>query len=97
MAERKRYYLSFDMDSPRHREAEALFAQQASRQRTEYVVNSILTAHQTGNLEQIVRQAVRDELQSAKLPPPTTLPGKTDTGVQLSDLPGSLIHALEEL
>jgi hypothetical protein len=97
MAERKRYYLSFDMDSPRHREAEVLFAQQASRQRTEYVVNSILTAHQTENLEQIVRQAVRDELQSAKLPSPTTLPGKTDTGVQLSDLPGSLIHALEEL
>ncbi len=94
MAERKRYYLSFDMDSPRHREAEALFAQQASRQRTEYVVTSILSAHQAKNMEQIVRQAVRAELQSVRLP---TLPGETDTGVQLSDLPGSLIHALEEL
>jgi len=85
------------MDNPRHREAEALFAQQASRQRTEYVVNSILTAHQTESLEQIVRQAVRDELRSIKLPQQTTLPVETDTDVKLSDLPGSLIHALEEL
>jgi hypothetical protein len=97
MSERKRYYLSFDMDNPRHREAEALFAQQANRQRTEYVVNSILTAHQTERLEQIVRQAVRDELQNVKLPQQTTLPEVKDTDVQLSDLPGSLIHAMEEL
>jgi hypothetical protein len=97
MSERKRYYLSFDMDNPRHREAEALFTQQASRQRTEYVVNSILTAHQSEILEQIVRQAVRDELQNVKLQQQTTLPEETDASVQLSDLPGSLIHALEEL
>ncbi|MCQ1530104.1 plasmid segregation centromere-binding protein ParR [Lutispora saccharofermentans] len=97
MSERKRYYLSFDMDNPRHREAEALFAQQASRQRTEYVVNSILTAHQSEILEQIVRKAVRDVLQNVKLQQQTTLPEETDASVQLSDLPGSLIHALEEL
>ncbi|MGE4273228.1 MAG: plasmid segregation centromere-binding protein ParR [Desulfitobacterium sp.] len=97
MSERKRYYLSFDMDNPRHREAEALFAQQASRQRTEYVVNSILTAHQSEILKQIVRQAVRDELENVKLSQQTTQPEETDTSVQLSDLPGSLIHALEEL
>ncbi|MBR0600049.1 plasmid segregation centromere-binding protein ParR [Sinanaerobacter chloroacetimidivorans] len=97
MSERKRYYLSFDMDNSRHREAEALFAQQASRQRTEYVVNSILTAHQSEILEQIVRKAVRDELQNVKLQQQTTLPEETDASVQLSDLPGSLIHALEEL
>ncbi len=74
-----------------------MFAQQASRQRTEYVVNSILTAHQTKSLEQIVRQAVRDELQNVKLPQQTTLPEGKDTDVQLSDLPVSLIHAMEEL
>jgi len=85
------------MDDPRHREAEALFARQASRQRTEYVVNSILTAHQTESLEQVVRQVVRDELRNVKLPPQTTVPEETDSGVQLSDLPGSLIRALEEL
>ncbi|MCR4429401.1 MAG: plasmid segregation centromere-binding protein ParR [Firmicutes bacterium] len=97
MSGRKRYYLSFDMDNPRHREAETLFARQASRQRTEYVVTSILTAHQTESLEQVVRQAVRDELRNAAPPPQTTLPGETDDGVRLSDLPGSLIRALEEL
>ena len=97
MSERKRYYLSFDMDNPRHREAEALFARQASRQRTEYVVNSILTANQTESLEQLVRQAVRDELQNLRLFPQNMQPKETDTSVQLSDLPGSLIHALEEL
>lgn len=85
------------MDNPRHRDAEALFAQQASRQRTEYVVNSILTAHQSEILEQIVRQAIRDELRNATPQLQATLPGETNTDVQLSDLPGSLIHALEEL
>ena len=97
MSERKRYYLSFDMDNPRHREAESLFARQASRQRTEYVVTSILTAHQTESLEQVVRQVVRDELRNAAPPLQNTLQGKTNADVQLSDLPGSLIHALEEL
>ena len=85
------------MDNSRHREAEALFARQASRQRTEYVVNSILTAYQSEILEQIVRQAIRDELRNAAPQFQAKLPEKTDTGVQLSDLPGSLIHALEEL
>jgi hypothetical protein len=97
MSERKRYYLSFDMDNPRQREAEALFARQPSRQRTEYVVASILTAHQMESLEQIVRLAVKDELRTVKVLLQTTLPEKTDADVQLSDLPNSLIHALDEL
>lgn len=97
MSQRKRYYLSFDMDNPRHLEAEALFASQASRQRTEYVVACILEANQRESLGQIVRQAVRDELCNIKLPPQTTQPDGADSDVQLSDLPGSLIHALEEL
>lgn len=97
MPERKRYYLSFDMKNPRHREAEALFSGQAGRQRTEYVVASILAAHQGKSLEQIVRQAVRDELQNVVVKPQGMLPGEADTDVRLSDLPGSLIHALDEL
>lgn len=93
---RKRYYLSFDMDDPRHREAEHLFSQQANRQRTDFVVSSILAAAQTERLEQLVRQAVREELQNLRLAevPQTLTP---DTAVQLKELPGSLIHALEEL
>jgi hypothetical protein len=97
MSERKRYYLSFDMDNPRHREAAALFAQQASRQRTEYVVNSILTAYQAEYLGQAVRQAVRDELRNHRISLQNKQLEETDMCVQLSDLPGSLIHALEEL
>jgi len=85
------------MDNSRHREAEALFARQASRQRTEYVVTSILTAHQTESLVQVVRQVIRDELRNAVPPLQNTLQGKTNVDVQLSDLPDSLIHALEEL
>lgn len=85
------------MDNPRHQEAEALFARQASRQRTEYVVTSILTAHQTESLVQVVRQVIRDELRNAVPLLQNTLQGETDADVQLSDLPGSLIHALEEL
>lgn len=85
------------MDNPRHREAAALFAQQASRQRTEYVVNSILTAYQAEYLGQAVRQAVRDELRNHRISLQNKQPEETDMCVQLSDLPGSLIHALEEL
>lgn len=85
------------MDNSRHREAEALFARQASRQRTEYVVTSILKAHQTESLVQVVRQVIRDELRNAVPPLQNTLQGKTNVDVQLSDLPDSLIHALEEL
>lgn len=74
-----------------------MFAQQGSRQRSEYVVDSILTAHQTESLEKIIRQAIRDELRNAAPQLQAALPGVTDIDVRLSDLPGSLIHALEEL
>ncbi|WP_041272684.1 hypothetical protein [Desulfitobacterium hafniense] len=97
MSRRKRYYLSFDLDNPRHREAEALLAGQASRRRTDFAVACILAANQRESLEQTVRQAVRDELRHVKLLPPNRLTEETDRDVQLSDLPGSLINALEEL
>ncbi|MPM00237.1 hypothetical protein DesLBE_3960 [Desulfitobacterium sp. LBE] len=80
-----------------HREAEALLAGQASRRRTEFVVTCILAASQKEGLEQTIRQAVRDELRHIKLPLSNRLTEETDRDVQLSDLPGSLIHALEEL
>lgn len=94
---RKRYYLSFDMSDPRHREAEALFAKQAVRQRSEYVVTSILASHQTDCMEQVIRKVIRDELQNILLPSKTEPAQETNTDVQLTDLPDSLIHALEEL
>ncbi len=97
MSRRKRYYLSFDLDNPRHREAEALFTSQGSRLRTEFTVTCILMADQKERLEQTVRQAVRDELRNIKQQPLNRLPEETDNDVQLSDLPGSLINALEEL
>jgi len=93
---RKRYYLSFDMDDPRHQEAERLFTQQASRHRTEFVVSSILSAKQISHIDQIVRQAVREEINqlSLRVTPPQA---ERAVAAQLEDLPGSLIHALEDL
>lgn len=85
------------MDDPRHREAEVLFAGQASRQRTEYVVTSILTANQTECLEQAVRQAIREELKQISLQSNCIQPEEAAAGVQLTDLPGSLLHALDDL
>jgi hypothetical protein len=92
---RKRYYLSFDMDDPRHREAERLFSRQASRHRTEFVVSSILSAEQTSQIEQFVRRAVREEINqlSLRVAPPQEVPA---VAAQLEDIPGSLIHALED-
>ncbi len=80
------------MDDPRHRTADALVKAQGSRQRTDFVVTSILTANQANAMEQIVRQAVRDELRNHSMPP--LLP---EAEVKLSDLPDSLVHAMEEL
>lgn len=85
------------MDDLRHQEAEALIANQGSRQRTECVVASILALKQAGYMEQVVRQAVRDELKSLQYLPPKTLREETAGEVRLSDLPDSLIHALDEI
>lgn len=85
------------MDDSRHREAEALFAGQASRQRTEYVVTSILTANQTECLEQTVRQTIREELKQISLQSDYVQPEEAAAVVQLTDLPGNLLHALDDL
>ena len=94
MGNRKRYFLSFDMDNPRHREAEALYCGQAARQRTEFVVSSILEANRTELLEQAVRQTIREELQNVQL---FAKAEKPESDIHLSDLPDSLVHALEDL
>ena len=92
---RKRYYLSFDMDDPRHREAERLFSRQDSRHRTEFVVSSILYAEHTSQIEQIVRRAVREEINQLSLRV-APLQEVSAVAAQLEDIPGSLIHALED-
>lgn len=90
---RKRYYLSFDMDDPRHYEAEALVSRQALRQRTDFVVSSILMANQAESVEQTVRRVIRDELRTLRL----SQPPQPEPEIQLSDLPDSLLSALEDL
>lgn len=95
---RKRYYLSFDMDDQRHREAESMISNQGSRQRTEYVVASILAAKQAGYMEQVIRQAIRDELKDFRRSVPSKiLPEEIAGEVHLTDLPDSLINALDEI
>ena len=93
---RKRYYLSFDMDDPRHREAEALLADQGSRQRTECVVSGLLAAKQADHIERIIRQAVSEELKNLQCPPSSLLEDVSGEA-QLADLPDSLVHALDEI
>lgn len=83
------------MDNPRHRKAEALIASQGGRQRTGYVVECILAARQSVDLDQLVRRAVRDELQC--LSHPVRRQQEQDGNVQLSDLPDTLIHAMDDL
>lgn len=82
------------MDNPRHREAEALYCGQAARQRTEFVVSSILEANRTELLEEAVRETIREEFKNVQLSAKTEKPG---SDVHLSDLPDSLVHALEGL
>lgn len=84
------------MDDPRHREAEALFVKQASRQRTEYVVTSILDSHQTNCLEQTIRNVIKDEIMNFQFVLQELKPEPV-TDVQVGELPTSLVNALEEL
>ena len=93
---RKRYYLSFDMDDPRHREAEALLADQGSRQRTECVVSGLLAAKQADHIERIIRQTVREELKNLQRPLSSPLEDAVDE-TRLADLPDSLVHVLDEI
>jgi hypothetical protein len=97
MSERKRYYLSFDRNNQRHQEAEALFVSQPARQRTEYIVTSILARNQAVCLEQTVRQAIREELKAVRLSEQEKQTEQKGNGNSLSELPDSLLHALEEL
>lgn len=73
-----------------------MFTRQASRRRTEYIVACILASEQAECLERLVRKAIREELKELRLGE-TSFPLKSDEDVQLSELPSSLLHALEEL
>ncbi|WP_233452668.1 plasmid segregation centromere-binding protein ParR [Caproicibacter fermentans] len=57
-------------------------------------MSSILEANRTELLEQVVRQTIREELKNVQLSAKTEKP---ESDVHLTDLPDSLVHALEDL
>lgn len=63
---RKRYYLSFDMENPRHREAEALIAGMGCKQRTQHIVETLLAENHFDHMERVVRQSIREELKTTQ-------------------------------
>lgn len=94
---RKRYYLSFDMEDPRHREAEALIAGLGCKQRTQRIVETLLAENHFDHMEMVVRQAIREELSNIRPVVESAPPEESCDGVSLNGLPDSLIHALDDM
>lgn len=74
-----------------------MISNQGSRQRTEYVVTSILSAKQADYIEKLVRQSFRDELLRITWKLPKATQDGAAGNVQLTDLPVSLIRAMDEI
>ena len=95
---RKRYSLSLDMENSRHREAAFILNAQPQLLRSEYVVNCVLAEKQAKELESMIRRAIREELQGASFKSCSQKPeSASDPESLLSDLPDSLIHAMDEM
>lgn len=99
---RKRCNISFDMEHPRHAEASRILNHQPVGRRTEFIVDCILQHDQTAKLEKAVCAAVREELRNfSHYQAPDRLENAhavlRPDEAKLSDVPDSLLHALDDL
>ena len=86
------------MENSRHREAASILNAQPQLLRSEYVVNCILAEKQSKELDSTIRQAIREELQGASIQSCSQKDeSASDSESLLSDLPDSLIHAMDEM
>lgn len=84
------------MENPRHREALRVLSAQPKRLRTEYVACCIMRVQRGETLEQLIKDAVQKAVRS--LPVTVTAPRENgNPQAALSDLPDSLIHAMDDV
>lgn len=98
---RKRFNVSFDLQAARHREAARLLDEQPVGQRTEFIVDCILLYDRSVKLEKIVRTAIQEELRhftDCQVPsdPPAFAAVLQLDEANLSDVPDSLLHAMDD-
>ena len=90
---RTRYQISFNLDDPRHVQAEG-FLFQHSRQRSEYIVSCILKAEEAELLKKTIIEAVQETLKgisTAPTPAAGLSPQTKTVATSLTDLPNSLL------
>ena len=98
---RKRFNVSFDLQAARHREAARLLDEQPVGQRTEFIVDCILRYDQAVKLEKIVRMTIQEGLRyftdyQAPCDPPAFSAVLQLDEANLSDVPDSLLHAMDD-
>ena len=96
---RERRYLTFDMNSSRHREALHLFSAQSDKHRSEFVIDCILKTQQETRMEEVIRIAISDALAGISLPASdaSVTPVKLLSTEDISDLPEALVCAMDDI
>lgn len=94
--------MSFDPENRRHAEAMQILYAEPERQRTELIVECILRWKHADQLEQTVRRIVQEEMEnrhisSARMISQAPQPLPKDENPLLSDIPDSLLHAMDDL
>ena len=87
------------MESPRHREAFALFSAQSAKRRSEYVVDCIIKAQDENRMVETIRQIIMGALRGISFHVPTTENKTADlqTTENITELPDALLSSLDEI
>ena len=96
---RERRYLTFDMENQRHRRAFAIFSTQASKLRSEFVVNCILACEDEKFLEKTIRHTIEEALKDVSF----SVSNLREESVELqmtenvAELPDVLLTSLDDI
>ncbi len=80
-----------NMENPEHRKAWEILKDVPEGQKNQFIVSAILKSKKAECLEQIVRQAVREEKQNA------ALPARQETEKEPEGIPVQMMGFLEQL
>ncbi len=80
-----------NMENPEHRQAWEILKDVPEGQKNQFIVSAILKSKEAECLEQIVRQAVREEMQNA------ALPGRQEAEKEPEGIPVQMMGFLEQL
>lgn len=85
------------MENPRHLEALRMLNDQPKRLRTEYVACCILRIQQMETMEQIINATLQNALHALSITTASPQLNSDQQSAVISDLPDTLIHAMDDL